>query len=80
MWTDVDVTAVELNPDIAKIYQDFFPDDKVVVADAHQYLLALCKSHPLNSISVQGILGMFFLIPTDQSNRSHEVASKVVRL
>ena len=38
-WTDVDVTAVELNPDIAKIYQDFFPDDKVIVADAHQYLL-----------------------------------------
>jgi len=39
LWTDVDVTAVELNPDIAKIYQDFFPDDTVVVADAHQYLL-----------------------------------------
>lgn len=39
LWTDVDVTAVEINPEIAKIYQDFFPDDKVVVADAHQYLL-----------------------------------------
>ena len=25
---DIEVTAVELNPDIAKIYQDFFPDDK----------------------------------------------------
>jgi len=33
------ITAVELNPDIAKIYQDFFPSDKVIVADAHQYLL-----------------------------------------
>lgn len=39
LWTDVEVTAVELNPEIAKIYQDFFPDDKVIVADAHQYLL-----------------------------------------
>lgn len=39
LWTDVDVTAVELNPEIAKIYQDFFPEDKVIVADAHQYLL-----------------------------------------
>ena len=38
-WTDVDVTAVELNPNIAKIYQDFFPNDKVIVADAHEYLL-----------------------------------------
>ena len=39
LWTDVEVTAVELNPQIAKIYQDFFPQDKVIVADAHQYLL-----------------------------------------
>ena len=35
---DIEVTAVELNPDIAKIYQDFFPDDKIVIGDAHQYL------------------------------------------
>lgn len=35
----VEVTAVELNPEIAKIYQDFFPNDKVIVGDAHQYLL-----------------------------------------
>jgi len=33
------ITAIELNPQIAKIYQDFFPNDKVIVADAHQYLL-----------------------------------------
>ena len=39
LWTDVDVTAVEMNQDIAAIYQDFFPNDKVIVADAHQYLL-----------------------------------------
>lgn len=40
LWSgDIEVTAVELNPDIAKIYQDFFPNDKVIVADAHQYLL-----------------------------------------
>ncbi len=40
LWDgDIEVTAVELNPDIAKIYQDFFPDDKVIVADAHKYLL-----------------------------------------
>ena len=39
LWTDVEVTAVEIDPQIAKIYQDFFPNDKVIVADAHQYLL-----------------------------------------
>lgn len=40
LWDgDIEVTAVELNPEIAKIYQDFFPNDKVIVTDAHQYLL-----------------------------------------
>lgn len=40
LWDEEhDITAIELNPDIAKIYQDFFPNDKVIVADAHQYLL-----------------------------------------
>ena len=40
LWGDThDITAVELNPQIAKIYSDFFPKDKVIVADAHQYLL-----------------------------------------
>jgi len=38
-WKDVDVTAVEIEPKIAKIYQEFFPDDKVIVTDAHQFLL-----------------------------------------
>lgn len=39
LWTDCEVTAVEMNSEIAKIYQDFFPDDTVIVGDAHQYLL-----------------------------------------
>ena len=36
---DIEVTAVELDPELAKLYQERFPNDKVVVADAHQYLL-----------------------------------------
>lgn len=40
LWgSEREITAIELNPQIAKIYQDFFPQDKVIVADAHQYLL-----------------------------------------
>jgi len=40
LWAgDIEVTAVEIDPEIAKIYQDFFPNDIVIVADAHQYLL-----------------------------------------
>ena len=38
-WTDCDVTAVELDPELAKMYQKRFPDDTVIIADAHQYLL-----------------------------------------
>ena len=40
LWgEDHSITAVEMNPKIASIYQDFFPNDKVIVEDAHQYLL-----------------------------------------
>lgn len=39
-WGDEhDITAVELDPELARLYQERFPNDKVVVADAHQYLL-----------------------------------------
>jgi len=39
LWKDVEVTAIENKPKIAKAYQDFFPDDIVIVTDAHKYLL-----------------------------------------
>ena len=37
--SDIEVTAVELDPEAARLYQERFPNDKVIVADAHQYLL-----------------------------------------
>ena len=37
--TDVEVTAVELDPELARMYQERFPNDTVIVTDAHQYLL-----------------------------------------
>ena len=39
LWKNVQVTAVENNPEIAKIYQDIFPNDKIIIDDAHDYLL-----------------------------------------
>lgn len=36
---DLEITAVELDPEAARLYQERFPKDKVIVADAHQYLL-----------------------------------------
>lgn len=36
---NIEVTAVELDQELARLYQERFPNDKVVVADAHQYLL-----------------------------------------
>lgn len=38
-WTNCEVTAVELDPEAARLYQERFPNDRVIVADAHQYLL-----------------------------------------
>ena len=38
-WTDCEVTAVELDPEAGRLYQERFPNDKVIIGDAHQYLL-----------------------------------------
>lgn len=38
LWTCHEVTAIEHDPKIAKIYADFFPQDTLVIGDAHQYL------------------------------------------
>ena len=35
----IEVTAVELDEELARLYKERFPNDIVVVADAHQYLL-----------------------------------------
>ena len=39
LWEDCEVTAVELDSELARMYKERFPNDKVIVADAHQYLL-----------------------------------------
>jgi DNA (cytosine-5)-methyltransferase 1 len=36
---DIKVTAVEWDEELARLYQERFPNDEVIVADAHQYLL-----------------------------------------
>ena len=42
-WDEVadnlEITAVELDPEAARLYQERFPNDTVIVTDAHQYLL-----------------------------------------
>ena len=40
-WNGVNVTAIEINPEIAEIYQKHFPNDNVIIGDAHKYLLDL---------------------------------------
>jgi len=39
LWDNCQVTAVELDPELARLYQERFPNDIVIVTDAHQYLL-----------------------------------------
>ena len=41
LWDNdkVDVTAVEMEPKIAAIYKNFYPNDNVIIGDAHEFLL-----------------------------------------
>lgn len=39
LWgDDVEVTAIEYNEEIANIYKAFYPNDTVIIGDAHEYL------------------------------------------
>lgn len=42
---DHDITAVEWDDELARLYQERFPNDTVVVGDAHQYLLDHYKEY-----------------------------------
>ena len=43
-WGDKhEITAVELDPELARMYQERFPNDTVIIGDAHAYLLAHYK-------------------------------------
>lgn len=40
LWGDAhEITAIEFNEEIALIYKDYFPNDEVIIADAHEFLL-----------------------------------------
>lgn len=38
-WEGCEVTAVEYDPKIAEVYRQQYPDDEVIIGDAHQHLL-----------------------------------------
>jgi len=40
LWGDEnEITAIEWEPEIARLYSKFFPKDKMIITDAHAYLL-----------------------------------------
>jgi DNA (cytosine-5)-methyltransferase 1 len=39
LWKGHEVTSVEYDPVIAAVYTDLFPQDTLIIGDAHQYLL-----------------------------------------
>ena len=44
---DHQITSIEYDKDIADAYKTFYPKDKIVVCDAHEYLI----KHYLDSFS-----------------------------
>ena len=42
---ELDITAVELDVELARMYQDMYPNDRVVCTDAHRYLLEHYKEY-----------------------------------
>ena len=38
-WVGHNVTSVEISEEIAKVYKDLYPNDTLIIGDAHDYLL-----------------------------------------
>lgn len=46
LWGDEhEITAVELDPELARMYKERFPNDNVIIVDAHQFLLEHFKEY-----------------------------------
>ena len=39
LWENMEITSVESSVKIAYIYKQFYPEDTLIIGDAHQYLL-----------------------------------------
>lgn len=71
LWENVEVTAVENEQYIADAYKTLYPNDTVVVADAHQYLLdhfqefdfiwssPPCPTHSRINLSYDGVKDIY---------------------
>jgi len=44
LWDNCEVTAIELDPELAKLYKERFINDTVIICDAHEYLLENYKN------------------------------------
>ena len=38
-WKGVEVTSVEFEPKIAEVYSELYPEDNLIIGDAHEYLI-----------------------------------------
>jgi len=46
LWGDEhEITAVELDPELSRMYKERFPNDNVIIADAHKFLLEHFKEY-----------------------------------
>ncbi len=40
LWSNEhEITAIEINPDVASVYSKYYPTDTIIIGDAHEYLL-----------------------------------------
>ena len=60
LWgTNLEITAVEWDASIAEIYKDLYPNDNVIVGDAHQYLLDHYSEYDFHNWSIDCVLAHF---------------------
>jgi DNA (cytosine-5)-methyltransferase 1 len=68
---DIEVTAVELDPEAARLYKERFPNDTVIIADAHEYLLDHYKEFYKGKYLVENVIGYYEPLISPQQRGRH---------
>ena len=56
LWEDCEVTAVELDPELARMYQERFPDDTVIVGDVRVLFVKVSVVARPTNVSVESCI------------------------
>ena len=74
---EIEVTAVEYDEELARMYKERFPNDKVIVCDAHKYLLENFKDFYLHGEAIAIGMVVEAILSVEKTNLKEEQLNEI---